>query len=204
MSGEDIIVCGVRDNCLVEDIRVMVPKGEAVCIKGLLANKSRDLWRLLSQGLLFRLNANGLLRSVRPAAGRSALPAPIEPDETAQLRETVARLQVERDSLRAEVGSLREKLYRLQVQPLESDSSKEVLKKLENLTELVMSRPTATVTIPSVQPSPPVEDDAPIYIPSQIKSDGSGRVSMKEQKSDGSGLSDVSQKLKGLRKKAKS
>ena len=66
MNHGDVIVCGVSEDKLIEDIGVMVPKGDVITVPGAQAYKSKDLWRLISQQVIFQLNSNSLLRIVRP------------------------------------------------------------------------------------------------------------------------------------------
>jgi len=206
-SNGDMIVCGVSEDKLIEDIGVMVPKGEATPILGAQAVKSKDLWRLLSQGVIFQLKANSVLRVIAPS--HAAPPVP-------KLQEERDRLSLENETLREENAQLIKEngdLYGLNVhlkgevgrleRELKEATGKDA--KLDAILELVKSRPTTVIQNVTGAPASSgldVDDSAPIYIPSQIKSDNNGeaRVSLKEEASDAGSLADASKALKGLRK----
>ena len=211
--NEDIIVCGVTEDKLIEDIGVMVPKGEVTPISALQANKSKDLHRLLSQGLIFRLNTNSLLRlrglrpdSTPPVVNPSVTQLQEERDQLAHevkmLQTALSQASAANVALTSENAQLRDQMKSLEVVIAgHTDQSS----KLDTLLELVRSRPT-TVQVVAGQGSIPaaveVDDSAPIYIPSQIKSEVSeGRVTLKEGSADAGSLSDASKALKGLRGK---
>jgi len=220
MNNGDLIVCGVSEDTLVEDIGVMVPKGDAVPIQGHLANKSKDLWRLLSQSVIFRLNENSLLR-VRPRVEPEAIPVQSlalqeERDqlsvEVQELRSKLSRIRSENQTLRTEVEQLREEKSGLteELSTLRSSlvGHSEHASKLDALIELVKSRPVVLAggSILSVVDEEESDDSIPLYIPSQIKSDSPAdkKVSLKEGASDVSSVSDASKALKGMRRKAQS
>lgn len=224
MSNGDLIVCGVSEDKLVEDIGLMVPKGDAVPVPAILANKSKDLWRLISQGVIFRLNENSLLR-VRARVMPDQPPTERGNDRD-RFEAEVERLREENDDLVNENGklfslnvSLQEEVKRLRSVVATQQSTLETQQtalsarqghdsKLDAILELVKTQQAGvtyqkgSVSVPRIAVAD-VDDSAPLFIPSQIKSDHQeeGRVSLKEEASDASTLTDASKALKGMRKK---
>lgn len=208
MNNGDVTVCGVSEDKLVEDIGVLVPKGDVVTIPGPLAHRSKDLWRLLSQGLIFQLNANSLLRLKR-ADSTPAPPVELEKLEleTQSLRSELTKVQTDNTGLRAEVKSLKLEILRLK----EEGSSQALSQaKLDEVLNLVRSRSIAPSEVRTNGTKPlsvgveDVDESVPIFIPSKIKSDSdvTGKVSLKEGATDASSLSDASKALKGIRRKS--
>jgi len=214
MNNGDVIVCGVSEDKLVEDISILVPKGDAVTVPGHLAHRSKDLWRLLSQGVIFQLNANSLLRLKRQVE-----PPPVQPNpkldgleaklgglevEVGDLRSGLLKSQSEKSSLQAENRRLSAEVLRLQ-----GELAGQALdqSKLDAILHLVKSRPQVVNVVSEsrasvAKPLDDVDGSAPMFIPSQIKSDSvGGQVAVKEGASDAASLSDASKALKGMRRK---
>jgi hypothetical protein len=199
MSG-DLIVCGVSADEVIEDLGKIVPKSVATHISALNANKSKDLWRLLSQSRLIQLNVNPLLRA--PSAT-----APTSVDEGAVvLQAEYNKAVAEVAKLRSDLASARSELVRAneEIARLKGDANHAT--KLDDILTLLKERPVTQVVMghmASPQSVLPVDDDVPMYIPSQIKSDVNeeSRVAVKEESTSSTTLSDASKALREKRKK---
>lgn len=208
MSG-DIIVCGVGADEIIDDIGVSAPKGEAVRVPGDKAYRSKDVWRLLSQGRLLRLNVNPLLRA--RAAASPAQPQVVNEGlevlqseynkataEIARLRSELSQVRSEAIAVRSELTAARAEIERLK--GVENHAAK-----LDDIITLLKERPTVVNNVaPSTAPqaSVPELEDIPMYIPSQIKSEAAeSRVAVKEESAPASALADASKALREKRKK---
>lgn len=200
MNG-DIIVCGVSKDELVEDIGKWVPQGEPTRISGDQAHSSKDLWRLLSQSRLFRLNVNNLVRHQLPA---EVVPVPELEQEYNKAVADVERLKRELTLARTEAISARAEVTLLRAENLSMREELVNSGKLDTILKMLKEMPTgvATTATPAVKSHIVELGDIPMYIPTQIKSDGDeGRVSISEESSDASSLSGASKALKEKRKK---
>jgi hypothetical protein len=198
MNG-DITICSVSADEIIDDIGRSVPKGVPVVIPGDLAHKSKDLWRLVSQGRLFRLNINALISQKAPPLSppSSIAPNALESEynkavaEIGRLREDLSRARTEAARAQAEVVSLQEARS-------QSDKLDDILSMLKDRSVPIARSEHFTTTTES-----PLDTSIPVYIPSQIKSDSAteGRVSIKEESSGSSSISDASKALREKRKK---
>lgn len=212
MNPGDVLVCGVSEDVLVEDIQFSIPRGHAIVVPGDKANKSKDLWRLISQGTVFKLQTNSLLhpsKTQKPSEAaeeekNEALKTQIEDlaSQVTGLRDELQRAKFklsEQAALEAEVGRLQAENARLRADLATRDG---LDSKLETILSAVKDRPATVVVQGSTQKTATPSDDAPIFIPSQIKGEGGeSRVNVQETTSDGSGVAGASQALRGLKKR---
>jgi hypothetical protein len=206
-SCGDLIVCGVSADEVIEDLGKIIPKSVATHIPAENAHKSKDLWRLLSQSRLIRLNVNPLLKY--PTASTPTLASEgveILQTEYNKAVSEIARLKADLSSVRSETIALRLELVRANQEIARVKDEATHGNKLDDILALLKERPTVVVSQGTVQaPSPltAMVDDVPMYIPSQIKSDANeeSRVIMKEESTSSSTLSDASRALREKRKR---
>lgn len=175
----DVRVHGVlMTSVLIEDIAMDVPHGITVTIPADKAAKSKDLWRLLSQRQLFRLNAGPFQDFPTPT------PPPGPSPETEQLREQVRLLSERNRVLENTLGSQGGKL----------DA---ILGLLENVSFGAAAQPDR----PAARPSEVVDAGVPTFIPSQIKPENvESHVEVQSETSEGSAIAGAGEALRRLRK----
>lgn len=174
---------------LIADIAMDVPSGVTLTIPAEKAAKSKDLWRLLGQKQLFRLNPGPF----------QDFPAPTPPSnaEAERLREE-NRLLAEENRLQAEQNRLLRTM-------IESQGGK--LDKLLGFLEQGGRIATTASGSPQAEARPTsdvVDEGVPTYIPSQIKPEGvESHVEVQSETSEGSGVSGAQEALRKLRKGAR-
>jgi len=220
----DIVVCGILEDVLVEDIRIMCPKGHATTITADLVVRSTDLHRALSQGRLFQLNTNSLLRLKFPktpggaaeeerfAADIAKAVAAKSQQEQDRLTGVMGSLQVENDKLRVDNVQLRAENTRLLADnarlQAELDTAKLTDGKLDQMLSMLKDRPTVVQTVVQGQAAAArvtqAEDDVPKFIPSQIKPESVdvSRIAVQEQSGEVGGVASASDALKKLRRQS--
>jgi hypothetical protein len=175
----DVRVHGVgMTTVLIEDIAMDVPSGSTVVIPAVKAAKSKDLWRLLSQRQLFRLNAGPFQDFPSPT------PPPPPNGEAEMLREQVRLLSERNHVLENALGSQGGKL----------DA---ILGLLGNVSfGAVASQPQGRAATSEV-----VDTAVPTFIPSQIKPDNvESHVEIQSETSEGSSIAGAGEALRRLRK----
>jgi len=177
------VICLNMHTVLIEDISVDVPHGVTVDIPASKAQKSKDLWRLLSQKQLFRLNA-GPFADFPPAQA-----PPPSSAETERLREENRLLVEQNQLLRSAIDHQGGKL----------DA---ILSLLEN-PRLVAVTPTGVPVTANGQPARAtevVDEGVPTYIPSEIKPKNvESHVEVKSETSEGPGIAGAGEALRKLR-----
>lgn len=174
----DVRVFGLNTNMVfIEDISVDVVHGATVVIPADKAAKSKDLWRLISQKQLFRLNPG-------PMADYPSVAPPLSPSVEDRLREENRLLAeqnlVLRQSLTAQGGKL-DAIIGL----LESG----------RLTAIPQSIAEAAIH------HGVVDNGIPTYIPSEIKPQNvESHIEVKSETSEGSGVAGASDALRKLRR----
>lgn len=210
MNSADMVVCGVHEDVLIEDIAILVPKGQATTIPGRHVVNSKDLYRKLSQGKVFRLNVHSLLQ--REAAAGAPSTSVVETDES--LRQERDTLKAHNESLVAEIAKLKkvageEKVQlKEQVRTLEAEvatlrqSSPMMMSKLDEVLAQLKAQP-AQVVVQAAQVTAKREkeaDDAPIFIPSQIRPETTDPLKVISEESTSTGSKGVAQATNALRK----
>lgn len=216
MNPGDMVVCGVSADIVVEDIGLNVPKGMAVPVPGDSAQRSKDLWRYISQGLIFKCDVSNIVRSAPPA------PAPVESlkyievynSNLARIQGDLAQVRTAKADLETDVGRLQAENAKLRSELAEERAKTQKLDKLDDILTLLQKHPAPQQPLRSALVSLPnngtngtpssVEESAPMYIPSQIKPDGSsdgvGLVARVGQ-SDGGAVTGAAQALRNVRKR---
>jgi len=215
MNPGDMVVCGVSADIVVEDIGLNVPKGMAVPVPGDSAQRSKDLWRYISQGLIFKCDVSNIVRSAPPA------PAPVESlkyievynSNLSRIQGELAQVKTAKADLETDLGRLQAENAKLRAELAEERAKIQKLDKLDDILTLLQKQPaaqqslrSALVTLPNNggNGSSSVEEAAPMYIPSQIKPDGSsdgvGLVARVGQ-SDGGAVTGAAQALRNVRKR---
>lgn len=223
-----MVVCGVIEDVLIEDIRISIPKGHATTIVADLVVRSTDLHRALSQGRIFQLNTHSLLRLKFPRTpGGAAEEERFASDiakavaekaqsfqdrleaEAEHLKVEVTRLRLANVQLAAENAQLTANNQKLQVDNVrlqgEANGTKLTEEKLDQMLSLLKDRPTVVHTVVQGTQGAKAflpEDDAPTFIPSQIKPEGvdASRIEVQEHTGESGGVSQASDALKKLRK----
>lgn len=186
MSIGDVTVYGLMaGTCLLEDIAMDVPHGTTVTIPGAKAHISKDLWRAISQKLLFQLHSG-------PGAG---LPV------GARLPEVETASQDMTKALKEENAHLRAVLA---ASELASQT------KLDDILTLLRAGglPVAPAghqesVAARAASSGVVSGEVPTFIPSQIKPEGvEVQITTKPEESAGAGVSTATSTLRKLRRGA--
>jgi hypothetical protein len=188
MRMSDVTVLGVLvPTVVLGDIGMDVPHGEVVVIPAEKAEKSKDLWRAVSQRQLFRIMAGPHARGLPlPQEGAALVPS--------------AGILVERArALEEENQALREALVR-QEREFQSAQRQNDGKLDAILTMLSNGIPVvAGVTVPK---GSEVSGEAPAFIPTSILPENSKvRIEPNRKEVDGSGLAAAGGKLRELRNK---
>jgi hypothetical protein len=183
MSPGDLVVCGVSADIVVEDIGLNVPKGVAVPVPGDSAQRSKDLWRYISQGLIFQCDVSNIRRSA------PFVPAPVESlkyieaynSNLARIQGDLARVTTAKSDLEADIGRLQAENARLRVELADERAKTQKLDKLDDILKLLQKQSVAQPPLRSDLGSgsnkgPAVDGAVPMYIPSQIKSEGPSDV----------------------------
>lgn len=213
MGPGDMVVCGVIGDVILDDIHFSVPKGHAVTIPADLVVRSTDLHRQLSQGAIFQLNKNSLLRLKLP---RAEEPVPV-PEvavelgvENESLRAENGRLQAENGRLQGDVGRLQGEVAKLKKELLDAKSSSGKLEgRLDEIMTLLKDRPATVIQQVVGQngtkssTSEPNEGAAPTFIPSQIRPENvdASRISVQEKSAEAGGISQAASALRKLKEK---
>lgn len=219
MNPGDMVVCGVIGDILLDDIPVIVPKGIAIRIPAEQTLRSRDLHRALSQGTIFRLDIQNLLQQQLGKARPGTPPAPppvVEPlvnealeAENLKLKADVSRLTTENSRLNGEVGRLQAELARAKKELADTRPTQDKLDEI--LTKLAERPATQVVHVHEgangkVEKSTQVvEEDAPVFIPSQIRPENvdTSRIAVQEGSAGSKGVSQAANALRRLKKEDK-
>jgi len=199
-TGDVTVIGLVHGAHIIADIGWEIPQGQAITIPGHLAHLSKDLWRGISQRLLFKLNS-GIVGDT--AAGPELMQEIRKLKEQLRLKdETIAGLE-------AEVYELKSKLHTqmLSSEKLLMDSGKldDILNRLKDFPSVTyVPAPTHTIDM-TVLASPGnglVELAEPAYIPETIKPEvqDSQIEEVQKETSEKSSLAKASSKLRNLRK----
>lgn len=197
MSGDITIVGLVMGTHVIEDIQCSVPQGVQVTIPAEVAHLSKDLWRALSQGQVFRLSSGPASVFRNPAAPPSE---PIVPQPPPPLPQAPVSPPVQlQDIIRQQQNIIRQ----------QQDENREMRQALANQT-LVLTQilgaiqqgtPTTSASVPrptTVRPAP--EQDAPTFIPSEIRpKDVRTRIEAKSDEKQADAVSDAASRLRILR-----
>lgn len=217
MSQTDIIVCGVATDEVIEDISFSVPRKVAVRIPGSIAFQSRDLWTKISQGLIFQCDVSNILPNKAPpkATSESQVDTANERkelilaqekwnQERRALREKILALDTEIARLQVENTKLLDEKVRLQAELDNERGKASKLDKLDDILTLLKKAPTVVLGSTPVGLTSPnlVDDSAPKFIPSKIKTDVvvEGVPLTQESKSDAGSLASASKALRDRRK----
>lgn len=191
--SEDIHVFGlVAGTHLLEDIGMDVPHGKTVTIPAEKAGRSKDLWRAISQKLLFKV----------PGPNGAYLPqthvAPPHAVKDDVLQSRVQFLEIRTKQLEDENAQLRAALQA-------AFSQKESLDAILAAIEGVKRTPVVVMGGQSLPAARAVEEladgAAPQFIPEQIApKDASTRIDLVKQESTAPELSDAATRLRKLRR----
>jgi hypothetical protein len=181
----DVRVIGLiwNTNVVIADIGESVPHGVTVTIPAKKAERSKDLWRLLSQKQLFRLNPGGPLPDLPPG---TVAPPPPDDKEAERLREQVRQLDEQNRLLKQTLASQGGKL----------DTILGFLEK-----GLVPVAAGGTAPVAAVRDTGVVDAGVPKYIPSEIKPQNvESHVEVQKETSEGNGVSGAGAALRALKK----
>jgi hypothetical protein len=179
----DVRILGLNmHTVLIEDISMDVPHGVTIIIPADKAAKSKDLWRLISQKMLFRLNPGGPLADYPPAT-------PPQPNQEAERLREENRLLAEQNQMLKQVldkqgGKLDMILGALETARFAGPSS----------------GPGATVATTKAD-NGVVDAGVPTYIPSEIKPKNvESHVEVQSETSEGSNIAGAGEALRRLRR----
>ncbi len=187
MNAGDIMVFGLgAPTTLLEDIGMDVPHGHYVTIQAAKAHVSKDLWRAISQKLVFQLHPG-------PNGNFSQSSRPVDTSET--------------EALRAQVKALTEEGARLRAILLAKEQEQQT--KLDDILSLlrVGGQVGASLTASSASVreradlTGVVSGEVPTFIPSQIKPEGvEVQLSTNLEESAGAGVGAATSTLRKFRK----
>lgn len=215
-----MIIQAVREDLVIDDIRLKLPRGRPITIPGNIACDSRDLGKLMSQNRIIELGTNPRLDNALSGQPRTDLPETVvvavesQPDllelraslkkTQSELRATnleVQRLNGELEAAQTELGqSLAEGTQlRAEISRLKGEDSKlsTILDRLDNMPAQVVVQAQGTLNEVTSEGSS-VKDDAPIFVQ---KFDPPKRYHVKESKSDSDSVEESVKALGALRKK---
>jgi len=209
MNPGDMVVCGVAADIVVEDIGLNVPKGVAVPVSGEVSQRSRDLWRYLSQGLIFRCDVSNIVRSQASIPVTPQFAPEGKQDElqvmVSKLQADVSQARSAQASLEANVGRLQAENARLRTELVEERLKLAKLDKLDEILSLLQRQQTRPILVSTSQDLDTADalDDVPRYIPSQIKPDLSidSPVTATEAQSDGDSVVGAAKALRQVRRR---
>ena len=197
----DVRVMAVKTGTVhVEDIGVSVPHGTVVSIPGDKALASKDLWRYISQRLLFQLHAGPIHRGSpvplpdipKPVATPQGSFPPPSPQVEALLKEALEQRE------RVLYAALMAQQERLLAVEAKLDAVLDAVKQPRVVVQapVVSDRPRST-------PRAEAElSDTPLFIPSEIgMKDVSARVNVSEEAQE-SAVGDAAAALRKLRRGA--
>jgi hypothetical protein len=184
VHGGMVVVGLSTGDVFIEDIQVVVPHKVAVYIPADKALRSKDLYRVLGQQRVFKLDGG---TGVSFDSG--------QPDDRDA---RILELEQENSNLRA------------QLEIVKTSSMQQILGKIQELQAgigrletLTVDNPPSLVRVPTVLAHGPVGGDAPTFLPSEIKpKDAEAQIRIDKQVSEGSSLDEAGSKLKELRRKA--
>ena len=192
INGDVRVVGLVSGTHLIEDIGRDVPYGVMVTIPGELALRSKDLWRGVESKCLHRVSA---VLSNAPDQEKVRLRQYIT-----ELESSLAQLKQENDALRAQL----EKATAAPAAPSYDAKLDSILAAIQNVNVTVVapSVPVGT-TVPTKQSQNVIDGSAPTFLPSEIKpKDVDARIDVQGEKSEASGVSSASERLRKLRQKS--
>jgi FtsZ-binding cell division protein ZapB len=193
----DITVMGLVEGIhILEDIQIGVPKGVVVTIPADLAYRSRDLWRALSQRVIFQVAGS-------PSPNRPVVPYQQEIDE---LKKKNLALQGQIEVLRGEVQTLRVDNESLRN---ENTGHREQRGKLDEILSLVKGGLIGTLVATNSGQSTKavssvIDAGVPLFIPDSIrpKDVQTDNMTVEKDSSAASSVTDASSKLKSFKRKS--
>lgn len=194
MSGEVVVAGMVTGVHYIEDIQVSVGHRDAVRIPAEVAYRSKDLWRAIQQGFLFKLSAgSGFVPN--------ALPAPSPPPVDSGLQAEVERLRAENQRLTTELETERTRNGTLQTLLTSLTSGlqgvQEAIGKLESSPRVVVAGPGATAAVEAGV----VGGDAPTFVPGRIQpTNVETQIRTEKETTDSSNISSAASRLRELRR----
>lgn len=205
MSRGDVKVVGVRTGMvLIDDIGVSVPNGVVVSIPAQQALRSKDLYRLISQRMLFQIHPGPIHKAA--ALPEMPPPPPPTPNQTVAPTDPSARealLEAELKVLREALDQREHVLFAALVAA--QGRSEAVEQKLDQVLATLSRQPAVPLAAPNPFPVqtgravPIVASDAPLFIPSEIKPrDVEAHVSIESETTD-SNVSGATSALRRLR-----
>lgn len=183
------VVSLIMHPILIEDISISVPQGATVNIPASRASKSKDLWRLINQKQLFRLNQGpGADPPVAPT-----VPSPSFDAENDKLREEKRLLEEQNQLLRQALANQGGKL----------DTILGLLESGRLMATTTQATPAPTAKANGVVDYGVVDAGVPTFIPSEIKPRNieSHITEVKAETSEGSGIEGAGAALRKLRRK---
>ena len=194
-----VVVFGVSANVVVEDISFSVPMGKAIPIPGDLAHTSKDLWRLISQGVLFKCDVSNVVSKSQVVQ----VSQPKNDGVVEELQKELAACREQNSVLASNLKKAQGDVERLTAELAEEKSKASKLEKLDDILSILQKQGTSRVIISDIPTLSAVDDDTPRYIPSQIKSEASVEGStevVEEVQSEDSSVSKASQALRKARR----
>lgn len=196
MGTGDITVVGlVGESHIIEDIGVIVPRGVAVTVPGHMTLISKDLHRAISQRFLLRVHdAPAPSRAGLPTAERERYEAEIQ-----RLLGQVSALEGRNTLLESQVDGLQKELVGLEAKDAKLDAILSAINERPTVIQNVVAAGSKASPAPAEEK---VDGEAPMFIPSTIKSDKveGERVVVQEETTTTSTVSSAASKLKALRK----
>lgn len=202
----DIVVANVRTGiCMIEDIGVDVPHGVIVTIPADKALHSKDLWRYISQGILFRFHPGAIHKGVAPEAPSAPAPLPDLPTQTPyKSPEVLVQALYDHGELLRQALDSRDVAVHA-VLLAQHHTLTEMRQSLLDVQALLKDRPGQVIIRASgeqVAASTAVSGEVPMFIPSTIKPTDidDAHVNIETDSQEGSGVAGAASALRKIRK----
>ena len=195
----DVKVMNVKTGTvMIEDISVDVPQGVVVSIPADKALRSKDLWRKISQRLLFRFHG-GSIHSGMPMPATPVVPTPVPEAPAVPVQPSTVHALEEQNRMLRETLEQREEIF-VAALLAQQGRHEEILSAVRGIAAggpLSSGSGARTSTVDEGIPG-----DAPIFIPSTIKSkDLEAHVNVQQDEGGADGVSAATLALRRLREK---
>lgn len=197
----DIVVTFTRTGTyMIEDIDVAVPHGHIISIPAEKALPSKDLWRAISQRILFQFHPGSIHKGVTTPTTLDPLPKPPEPTVYKAPEALVTALHEHGEILREAMELRDASLYAVIL--AQQDVLDELRKSVEEMKVLLRERPVGVMSrAMSIEMSTGVSGEAPIFIPSTIKPKDvdDAHVNVQTDSQEGTGVAGAASALRKIR-----
>lgn len=208
MTKIGMIVCGtVTGTHILQDINVAVPHRVAVPITARQMVDSKDLYRALNSGAIFKLDG-GHFHNPGPVRTNNSAELATLRQENKELKRQLAESQLKNDGLQRALMGLNTQLDgilgaigRLEGNGVPAPAPQALPPNVVTLLQQLLTQGGVSgAAVAMSQPeSEVVGGEAPVFLPTTVKPEGV-ETSIRVEKAEGSSVTDASKRLKELRK----